>query len=107
MKIDLSRDRLAMWIVCEAISEETDIKKFAHSHEHDIILSVDGVELNFEKVINRIDELLNEKMDERAGKLLLERFEKRADDINDELERIRTCLKELRFTKFPDIEWDW
>lgn len=40
-----------------------------------------------------------------AGRMYTEEFDRRADEINEELERISHRLKEIRDKKFPEIYW--
>lgn len=112
MDIDLRSDRLAMWVVCEAIKEEHKLfDKFDYSRNgiHDIKLTVDGVELNFLNVINRLDEIHEDMVNKAAGRKYLEEYDRRSDEITDELSKIAERLKEIRRTKFPEIDWgdDW
>lgn len=108
MKINLREDRLAMWIVCEAINGEYSlIDKFDHTNmgEHDIVLTVDGVELNFLNVINRIDAIYDKAVEKAAGRMYVEKFDSRSDEITDELDKILERLRYIRNTKFPEIDW--
>ncbi|MEG0898392.1 MAG: hypothetical protein RSF40_01600 [Oscillospiraceae bacterium] len=108
MKVNLLEDKLAVWIVCEAIKGEHHIiDKFDNTNcgDHEILFSVDGVELNFINVINRIDEIFDQSVNKRAGKMYLERYDRRSDEITNELDNIAERLREIRSTRFPEIDW--
>ncbi len=108
MEVNLSRNSLAMWVVCEAIRDNTHlIDKFDYSKNgiHEIKMTVDGVEVNFLNVINRIDEIHDNMVEKAAGRMYLEKYDRRSDEITDELTKIAERLKEIRRTKFPEIDW--
>lgn len=112
MDVDLSKDSLAMWVVGEAIKDEyrlMDQFDFSRGTVHDIKFTVDGVELNFINVINRIDEIHEDMVTKAAGKMYTEGYDQRADEIKDELDKISRRLKEIRRLRFPEVDWgdDW
>lgn len=112
MKVNLSNDSLANWIVCTAIKDNLDLinqMDFSQNGMHEIKFTVDGVELNFINVINRIDAIYDKAVEKAAGKMYLEKFDDRSDEITKELGQIADRLKEIRITKFPEIDWedDW
>ena len=109
MKVNLLENELAMWVVCESIKDE-----FKHTHmvfdnshngEHEIKFTVDGVELNFVNFINRLHDIYNEVVDKRAGERYIEEFDQRSNEIAEELCLISERLKEIRKTKFPEVNW--
>ena len=109
MKINLSNGSLATWIVCTAIKDDfnlMDQMDFSQNGVHEIKFTVDGVELNFINVINRIDEIYGTAVEKAAGRMYLEKFDKRSDEITEELGKIADRLKEIRITKFPEIDWE-
>lgn len=109
MKVNLLQDSLATWIVCQAIGENTHIiDSFDNTQngEHEICFTVDGVELNFINVVNHIDKIFGDAVKEQAGKMYLKEYDKRSDEISSELQKIAERLKEIRMTKFPEIDWD-
>lgn len=109
MKVNIMQDRLAMKIVCMAIGEDTHIiDQFDNTKdgEHEICLTVDGVELNFLNVINDIDRIFDKAVERRAGEMYLEKYDRRSDEISSELGKIAERLKEIRSTKFPEINWE-
>ena len=108
MKINLKENNLAIWIICESIGKEYDlINKFNNSNglEHDIVLTVDGVELNFLNFINSINKNYNEVVKKAARKMYTEQIDSRSDEIANELDEILIRLKYIRDTKFPEIDW--
>ena len=108
MKVDLTKDSLAMWVVCSAIAEQHELINKMHTPNDglwDIAFVVNGIELNFVNVINRIDEIHNDMVKKAAGKMYLEEYDRRSDEITEELERIADRLKEIRRRKFPEISW--
>lgn len=112
MDVKLESRSLAMWVVCEAIKDEhhlMDKLDYSRDGVHDIKFTVDGVELNFMNVINRIDEIHADMVKKAAGRMYLEEYDRRSDEITDELSKIAKRLKEIRRTKFPEIDWgdDW
>lgn len=108
MKVDLNKNSLAMWVVCEAIKDDSHLaEKFDYSREgiHEIKMTIDGVDVNFMNVINRIDEIYDDMVKKAAGKMYLEQYDRRSDEITEELTRISERLQEIRRTKFPEIDW--
>lgn len=108
MDVKLESRSLAMWVVCEAIKDERHLMDqfdYSRGMVHDIKLTVDGVELNFLNVINRIDEIHGDMVQKAAGRMYLEEYDRRSDEITDELTQIAERLKEIRRTKFPEINW--
>ena len=109
MKINLFEDSLAMWIVTTAIKNNFEIiDKFDNSQDgyHDIVLSVDGVELNFMNVINRINEIYDSAVEKAAGRMCLEKFDRRYDEITEELDMIAENLKKLGEIDFQKLIGD-
>lgn len=95
-------------MVCTAIAKETGLVNqfdFSRGGIHEIKFTVDGVELNFLNVINKIDEIHSDMVKKEAGRMYTEEFDRRADEINEELDRISHRLKEIRDEKFPEIYW--
>lgn len=110
MKVNLIEDKLAMWIVCKAIGKEchkTDDFDNTHKGWHDVVLTVDGVELNILNVARGIQQNYNDAVKKAAGKMYTERFDSRADEITDELEKIAERLRYIRNNKFPEIDWPY
>jgi len=109
MKIDFSKNSLAMHIVCMAVGENTkllDKLDYTRNGEHEIIFTVDGVELDFSNVIKDINRMFVEAVKEEAGKMYLEKFDNNSEKIANELRLIGDRLKEIRYDVFPDVDWD-
>lgn len=106
MIVNLLENKLAMWFVCEAIGSQHElIDQFDKNEncEHDIRFSVDGVELNFEKVINAIKANYDRAVYAKAREIYLSRLEERTIDIECELNEILDRLRIIRETKFPEL----
>lgn len=95
MIIDLKDNKQAMQIICMAIGKEHDLiskmenvdipNKDSKCHCYkEVILTVGGIELNFENVVRRINENFNRAVNERAESL-----------INMKFENIKIALDEL------------
>lgn len=109
MKIDFNRNRLAMHIVCMAVGENDQLLDrfdYTKNGEHEIVFTVDGVELDFSNVIRRIDEMFEEAVKQEAGRMYLEKFDDNSEKITNELRLIGERLKEIRYDVFPDVDWD-
>lgn len=109
MKINFQKNTLAMHIVCMAIGENTKLTEqfnYSNNGDHDIVFTVDGVELDFSNVIKSIDDMFEQVVKEQAGKMYLEKFNDTSEKINDELQLIREKLEDIRCCTFPDINWD-
>lgn len=108
MKIDLSHDSVAMWVVCHALGTDTSLVNQMKAEEpgvYDICLTCGGVELDFSKVCKQLDECFKQVVEKRAGEMYLEQYGRRADEITEELQKIGERLKEIRSMKFPEINW--
>lgn len=109
MKVNFKNNNLAMHIVCMAVGENTrllDKLDYTRDGEHEIIFTVDGIELNFTNVIADINRMFAEAVKEEAGKMYLEKFDNNSEKIANELRLIGERLKEIRWDVFPDVDWD-
>lgn len=98
MIVDLNKNKIGMHIVCMAIGKDHHLVDEMESIENDepgtrkilkdVKLIVGGVELNFENVVERIDEAYNEALNRRARKMIEEKF----DNLDDTLEFIKEKL---------------
>jgi hypothetical protein len=108
MKIDFTKNSLAMHIVCMAVGENSrllDKFDYTRNGEHEVVFTVDGVELDFTNVIKYIDEMFEQAVKEEAGKMYLEKFDNNSEKIANELMLIGERLKEIRCETFPDVDW--
>lgn len=93
MLVDLSKNELAMWIVCEAIGAQRElIDKMENIKGEGIIkdikFTVGGVDLNFLNVIEAINNNFDEAVNKEAQKLIKNKFDnliETIDDIKDEV----------------------
>lgn len=109
MKINFYKNTLAMHIVCMAIGENSSLTEqldYSNNGDHDIVFTVDGVELDFSNVIKDIDDMFEQAVKEQAGKMYLEKFNDTSEKINSELQLIRERLEDIRYDVFPDVNWD-
>lgn len=109
MKIDFSKDGMGLWVVCEALGANTpkiNNMKMEEDGCFDVHLTCGGVELDFSRVCKRIDEIFDDAVAKRAGEMYLEQFDRRAEEICEEMAEIAARLKEVRRMKFPEIKWD-
>lgn len=108
MKIDFRKDNIGLWVVCTALGADTPKTNEMQMDEDgsfDVHLICGGVELDFSKVSQRINELFSEAVEKRAGEMYLETYDRRADEISEELAGIAARLREVRRMKFPEIKW--
>ena len=109
MIIDFSKDGIGLWVVCEALGANTpkiNNMKMEEDGCFDVHLTCGGVELDFSRVCKRIDEIFDDAVAKRAGEMYLEQFDRRAEEICEEMDEIADRLKEVRRMKFPEIKWD-
>ena len=53
-----------------------------------------------------IDEIFDQAVEKRAGEMYLEAYDRRAEEIGEEMSKIAARLREIRETKFPKGKWD-
>ena len=109
MKIDFRKDRTGLWVVGTALGADTTRINEMRADEDgcfDVWLTCGGIELDFSRVCQRIDEIFDEAVETRAGEMYLEQFDHRAEEICGEMAKIAARLKEIRRMKFPEIKWD-
>lgn len=109
MKIDFRKANIGLWVVCEALGADTPKTNKMQMDEDgcfDVCLTCGGVELDFSKVCKRIDEIFSNAVEKRAGEMYLEVYDRRADEISEELAEIAARLREIREMKFPNTRWD-
>lgn len=96
MNIDITsmENKNVMWAVCHAVNgtSETELiqknSKTDNPKSYDIIFTVNGVELDFQKMINTLVEQYNMQVEKSAKKLLKDRFSSIIDDLDDIQERV-------------------
>ena len=96
MNIDITsiENKNVMWAVCHAVDGASETKQIIKNSKtdnpksYDIIFTVNGVELDFEKIINALVEQYSLQVEKTAKKLLKDRFSSIIDGIDDIQERI-------------------
>lgn len=109
MKINFKENDLAFHIVAMAIGDNlrlADKFDYTHNGEHEIVFTVDGVELDFSNVIKDINDMFSQAVKEEAGKMYLEKFDRNSERISKELYLIGERLREIRDEVFPDVAWE-
>lgn len=99
-KIKLDKDTVAMWAICEAIGKERHkIKEMEVDKNgyYKVTFSVGGVELDFERVVNRMDEVFCNMVEKKAQDLLVEKYENLIKEIYDIEERIESQKKLFKY----------
>ena len=98
MNIDITsmENKNVMWAVCHAVDSASNTNKIMKNSKtdnpksYDIVFTVNGVELDFQKMINTLVEQYNMQVEKSAKMLLKNRFSSIIDDLDDIQERIDT-----------------
>lgn len=94
---------MEMWMICVATGENSklinEMKRNADG-SYPVIFSVGGVELDFKKVAQRVDEQIKELVESKAQSLLEEKYENLIGEIYDIQERIKNQKEKL-------FQYDW
>ena len=93
---------IRMWIICHAVGEDHDLIEKMEKDEdgnYSVFFSVGGIELNFDNVAKRIEEIFDDAVTKKAQKLLNEKF----NDLIDELADIQDRIKERKDL----FKYDW
>lgn len=96
MNIDITsmENKNVMWAVCHAIELQTQMGELLKNSttdnpkSYDIVFTVNGVELDFQKMINTLVEQYNMQVEKSAKNLLKNRFSSIIDDLDDIQERV-------------------
>jgi hypothetical protein len=96
MNIDIAsiENKNVMWAICHAMNGNDEITKIlnnsktTHPKSYDVVFTVNGVELDFQKMINALVEQYSLQVEKTAKKLLKDRFSSIIDGIDDIQERI-------------------
>lgn len=97
------RGSMEMWLICVAIGEKHDlIKKMKKNSDgsYPVKFEVGGVELDFLKVTQRIENSINDLVKSKAQDLLNEKYEDLIGDIYDIQERLN--YQKEKFFKCED-----
>ena len=89
-KIKLSHSPMAMYMICEAIGSDRDINlKPDENGMHDISLTVNGQEINFERFISNLQKSYNDSVKSCASNIISSKYDQiinRIQNIQEELE---------------------
>lgn len=94
---------MEMWVVCTALggnSHLLDKMKKNEDGSYPVVLSVGGVELDFNRFCKRLDEATQELAKEKAKELVDEKYGTVFDELEDIRERLELQKKEL-------FAYDW
>ena len=89
---------MEMWVVCAALggnSKLLDKMKKNEDGSYPVVLSVGGVELDFNRFCKRLDEATQELAIEKAKELVDEKYGTVFDELEDIRERLEHQKKEL------------
>lgn len=99
--VKLEHGTMAMWVVCAAIGKENQLIETMEATEDglkDIKFSVGGVELDFMKVVQRIDEEISKLITLKAQRLLADKYGDLEFEINDIQERIKKQKERFKYS---------
>ena len=91
---------IRMWIICHAIGEEHDLIEKMEKDEdgnYPVFFSVGGVELNFDNVAKRIEEIFDDAVTRKAQKLLDKKYDNLLEEIDDIRERIEAQKEKFKY----------
>lgn len=94
------RTDMGLWVICSAVGDDHDKVKQMQKNEdgtYPIKFSVGGVELDFNKVIKRLDEDLDKLVERKAQKLIESRYDDLIKDIHDIQERLEYHKDKLKY----------
>ena len=89
---------MEMWVVCTALGGDIkllDKMKKNEDGSYPVVLSVGGVELDFNRFCKRLDEATQELAMEKAKELVDEKYGTVFDELEDIRERLEHQKKEL------------
>lgn len=111
MKINMSSGpeyRFLMGVLdCENAYEKINALDHSSSnpYEHDVVLTIDGVEFDIRDFIRRYEELFDQAVKYEASKMDLTEFDSRFEEITRTLEDFSDELRRIRRKKFPEIRF--
>lgn len=109
MKISFKDNPTSMHLVSLALGQNPELAtKFElnDNWEHDIVFTIDGMELDFNALVKDLTDAFYYSVKEEAGKLYLEKFAESSRVITDELQNIGNKLKDIRDKTLPEVNWD-
>lgn len=106
MQIDITKNNVVLWAFCEAIGKERNLIKTVQDNSstenpksYDVVFTVNGVELDFERVLNQLLSCYNKDVENKAKKLLTQKYENLISEMEEITDRINSQSK-----LFP---YDW
>lgn len=90
-KPSLSKEDFGTWVVCEAVGKDRDLIKDMKRNadgSYPIFFSVGDVELDFSKVIQRMNDYFYDSVAKKAQELLNEKYGDLINEIDDIQQRI-------------------
>ena len=100
MKVNLWEDDIAMWAVCEATGNQYDLvdkMKVDENGLRDVVFSVGGIELDFLKVIHRMQDIFKDSVNKKAQELLSRKYQTLIDEVIDIQERIESQTERFKY----------
>ena len=94
---------MEMWLICTAIGEKSELLDKMKKNEdgsYPIVFTVGGVEVDFTRVAKRIDEQINNLVEEKAKEFVAEKYESLFEELNDIQERLENQKNNL-------FQYDW
>ena len=91
MKLDIKKDEIGLWVVCTAIKDNhflIDKMEWNEDKTIDVHFTVGGVELDFNNVANRIEEIFDQAVTKKAQELLSAKYDGLLAELDDIKERI-------------------
>ncbi len=96
-------ETMEMWVVCTALGGNRELFEKMKKNEdgsYPVVLSVGGVELDFNRFCKRLDEATQELAMEKAKQLVDEKYGTVFEELDDIRERLEHQKKEL-------FAYDW
>lgn len=100
MKIDAAKDRMGLWVICEAIGSDRDVFDVMKIDEEgmiDVQLIVGGVELDFLNVAKRINEIFDDAVTKKAQELLCDKYDSLINDLENIKERVEDQKERFKY----------
>ena len=94
---------MEMWVICTALGGNSELFEKMKKNEdgsYPVVLSVGGVELDFNRFCKRLDEATQELAMEKAKQLVDEKYGTVFEELDDIRERLEHQKKEL-------FAYDW
>lgn len=92
---NFSANDVKTWLICEAVSKDFDYSKIEKNKDgsYPVFFSIGGVELDFNRVANRISEMIERK----AYNILNQKYSDLIYEIQDMQERINEHKEKFKY----------